>query len=75
MKYNKKYKIIIYFCLTLIIIIGALQIFISWKDYNILLWRVLINFVYDSNMLYLLSTDNISIIFLLLAFIFIKLLL
>ena len=66
MEYNNKYKTIIYFCLN-IIIIGVLQIFISWKDYNILLGQVLINFVDGLNIIYLLSIDNISIIFLLLT--------
>ncbi len=63
---NNSYKIIIYFCFS-ILLISSLHFFISWYDYYYYILNILFNNVGVLNIVYLLSLDNISVIFIIIT--------
>ena len=63
---NNWFKLWIFFCLNIVLIL-CFQFFISWYDYYYYIINIIVNNVGVLNIMYLLSLDNISVIFLLLS--------
>lgn len=63
---NNWFKLFVFFCLNIVLIL-SLQFFISWYDYYYYIVNLMVNNIGVLNIMYLLSLDNIAIVFLLLT--------